>query len=723
VHGRRVPGGGAAVRRAEAHAHPAHAGDVVADLEIGDGLSAVRVHDGPADPALARDDELDARGGGDARLSRARPVLVQGLDLVRVAGDEPLDEEGAVRPRALRRTGSQEAGHSSSAAALRPRHDDPARDAVAGLVADGARDRGAGPEHDLDGLPLPVDRELEGIDTLVRHALLARHEHVVASGQPAELEAPVDAGRLLRRLPGAAHEGDLGDIAPAPGLEHPRAPKLDLGSRDRPVVLVLDEADHREAAGEHDGHAGFRSAADERDPSERPRLEVVVAHGQADVRARRESRGLEGPVAAGAEGRRGPQAHERAERVLAAGEDETRGPFDGTAVGVDDAPLERGRAHEGDVLVLELAGGERRPRRPRHVAAIVGAQAARPGQEPPNRVAAVAAGAAREGRGTAPRHHADARQRGHGAGLDHAPAHAGGRSEDERRPRSRLGSRSGGASLLPAVGHERARFGGNAVDEEGAVAACLHPAREGLAFEAYEGSRRRRAAIREQHRPRDRPPRSEGHRLRQGAPAGAAQLRGREGGGLDAEQVAGVRGVRELERPVRGRGRGDRRARSLFSPAGSRAQRDRGRHDGPAAAVHDLPRERGRLRHRDVPDVVAVGRVQHALEPSGRGPAPRELEAHDAGRRGQDERERAVRLRGRGGERLRLFLAESLPAGFGVGRLERKGGDGRARERLVLGEHAPPDLRGPDGGRRGEDEQGRRTKRRTERHGRAPSPG
>src|SRR5262249_20830437 len=71
---------------------------------------------------------------------------------------------------------------------------------------------------------------------------------------------------------------------------------------------------------------------------------------------------------------------------------------------------------------------------------------------------------------------------------------------------------------------------------------------------------------------RDRPSRSEDDRLRERARAHAAQLGGPERRGLDAEQVAGVRGLRELESPVGRGGGGHGRTDSLFSPAGSPAK-------------------------------------------------------------------------------------------------------------------------------------------------------
>ncbi len=691
VDGDRISGR-ASVGDSESHAHAPHGRALVADLEVEDGLPGVRVDHRPADPSVPRDHDLHVRGGHDPGLARSRPVLAEGRDLVGFARGQPLEHEGAVGPRPLGRPRPQQPRHRPGRAALGPHPDDPSRQAVAGLVAHGPGDRGTRAEHEHDGLDGAALRDLQRVDALARHPLLARRERVVARAHPAELEAAVRARRLLRRLPGSADERHLGHVAAAASaLEHPRAAELHVGSRERPVVLVLHEAPDDETARQHDGHPGLRASPDERDAAERSGLEVVVANGETDVGSGREARGLERAVAGRSEHgpARGP--HEHPERALAGAHHEPGGALEGSAVGVEDASRERRRAHERHVLCLRLSRRDGDARAPGDEAGIVGAQAAGPGREAPNLVASVGAGPAGERRGSAAGDDSDPREGSGRARVHHATAGPRGGSEHEGSLRGPLRRGSGGPSLLSRVGHERARRRGDSVDQEGSVAPDFGPARRRLALESDEGAGRGRPAIGDAspcRRPLSRGREEWAWPKRRPAPLPNRQWRSRRprreaGSPLPSasanlnEPSAAVVVARETA------------VDSSFHPA-ARAQRDRGRDHRPPTPVHHTARENGGLRHRHVPEIVALRCVEDAREidrcrsPSG------DAQPDDARRRRQNEAPRPVRLRGHREDGLRLVLTKGLAARLHLGGLEGQGGDRHAAEGLVFGQDPPP---------------------------------
>jgi hypothetical protein len=160
-----------------------------------------------------------------------------------------------------------------------------------------AADRRARLEHQLDRLRGALLRHLHGVDARAREARAARADGVVAGLQPAELEAAVGC-RLTPQL--VARADHLHLHAAAAGAHRARARQLDLGAGERPAGLVLDEAAQRQPAPHHDREPRARRARRERDAAERALLEVVVAHVEALVLARRQARGAEAAVLAGA---------------------------------------------------------------------------------------------------------------------------------------------------------------------------------------------------------------------------------------------------------------------------------------------------------------------------------------------------------------------------------------------------------------------------------------
>jgi hypothetical protein len=650
------------------------------------------------------------------------PGLPHHLQFVALAGVQALEQEGPVGAGGL--LGAVRARAHGHAAALTggPRGDEPAGGAVAAFVAQDAADSGSGPERELDRLAGAGLREVHRVDARAREARAPGHERVLPRLQATELEAAVGPGLAPQLVAGA---DQLHLHAAAAGANLPRGREAHLAPGERPALLVLHHALHREAAAHDHGEPGACDAGREREAAHGPLLVVVVAHVEPLVVARGEPRGPKRAVAAGPHGLLlFHAAHEHAQHALAAARDAHARALDRGAVLVQHAAHERRGARERDVLRLGLAGGDAHAPRPRHEAVVLGAQPVAAGPEAPERVAPVRERAGLEHRALAARREADPREGLPAVGFDHAPGERRGRGERDRdrlvRPRR---EHRRGAPALACVGHERPRLAGRAVEQEAAVGSRLDPAR-GLraSLEAHQRAPGRRALVGERHRAAQRMAQHEHERTRERSRAHGLPFERRERGSLDAQPVRLARRRLEAERAVRLDGRRQGRAAPrrgvLRPPLASGPQRHRRADHGPATLVHDAARQSRRLRQAHVTRVVC-GRVEERLQDARRRRSTRESEADAGPRRGGDAGgEAAVRPAGGDGERLRRSLAPGLAAGLREAVLEGQHRDGHPGRWLAVDEDPAADLAGlgRDGGR-GE---GHRARERAEGHAGSP---
>jgi hypothetical protein len=347
--------------------------------------------------------------------------------------------------------------------------------------------------------------------------------------------------------------------------------------------------------------------------------------------------------------------------------------------------------------------------RPRvgHVAPVVGFDAipARiEGQEP---IAAVRAGARGLRLTAAAGLDPHAREGLAGPRVDHATRDLGRRREEDghgRGRRSRVHAAPLAASERARIGHDAPRPRGHVGEPEASVGAGLHPAGRRASLEAHEGARGRRFSVGALDDPGHGHRGPEHERTGEGAATDPGGAEGRVTVLVDGDAVARDGGTIEAERavgPALGLLARRRQVRAASEPR-PRIEPNGGGGDRRAAGVHDPAHEHLGRRHREVAHVVRLARVPGPGDEDGKDAAAGQPDLERVRGRGRDdEGERAVRARGRGGERCRGRCAARLPPRLLECRLRREGGDGDARHGGAARRHAALDLARREG-RRGQ---------------------